>query len=477
MALNPFFLQGSRGEQSLVQDLINEQLKMYGIDVYYLPRNYIKVDNILNEVESSKFDDSFMIEAYLDNYEGYAPGSDLMTKFGLRLKNEVNLIISRERYEIFITPFMQKNNVNEDPDLLMRPREGDLIYFPLGKRLFEIKKVEFEKPFYQLGKNYVYELLCELYEYENEVIDTSIDEIDRVTEDEGYITTLEFVGTGSSARVTPIVGQGYVNTIYLDNDGYGYTSTPNVIIESPDLIGGNTAKAKAVMQTLGGVTSIKEILLNFCGAGYTVAPQIQIVGGGGSGAIATCGISTDLSITGVIGVSINDGGSGYTNSTASITISPPSQNVVGATTAIFEPIISNGVLVDINIKNPGIGYTSSITTSDPRITLSNPNDFEGTGSYVYNEIITGTTSGVKARVKSWNSVENKLEVYSISSNSSNINFYEGEIVVGSSSSASYRLKNYNNYNSEETNYDDNERIEIEADTILDFTESNPFGEY
>ena len=184
MALNPFFLQGSKGEQSLVQDLINEQLKIYGIDIYYLPRNYIKIDNILNEVESSKFDDSFMMEAYLDNYEGYAPGSDLMTKFGLRLKNEVNLIISRERYEIFITPFMQKNNINEDPDLLMRPREGDLVYFPLGKRLFEIKKVEFEKPFYQLGKNYVYELLCELYEYENAVIDTSIDEIDQVHQDE-----------------------------------------------------------------------------------------------------------------------------------------------------------------------------------------------------------------------------------------------------------------------------------------------------
>ena len=106
MALNPFFLQGSAREQYLIQDLINEQLKIYGIDVYYIPRKYIRTDNILKEVETSKFDDNFIIEAYLDNYEGYAPGSDLMTKFGLRLKNEINLIISQERFEEFITPFL-----------------------------------------------------------------------------------------------------------------------------------------------------------------------------------------------------------------------------------------------------------------------------------------------------------------------------------------------------------------------------------
>ena len=106
MTLNPFFLQGSAGEQFLVQDLINEHLKIYGIDVYYLPRKYLEIDDVLREVETSKFDDNFIIEAYLDNYEGYAPGSDLMTKFGLRLKNEIKLIISSERFEEFISPFL-----------------------------------------------------------------------------------------------------------------------------------------------------------------------------------------------------------------------------------------------------------------------------------------------------------------------------------------------------------------------------------
>ena len=107
MALNPFFLQGSSNEQFLVQDLINEQLKIYGIEVYYLPRKIFKTDNIIREIESSKFDDSFALEAYLNNYDGYAPDSDIMTKFGLRLKNEISLTISRERYEEYIAPFLE----------------------------------------------------------------------------------------------------------------------------------------------------------------------------------------------------------------------------------------------------------------------------------------------------------------------------------------------------------------------------------
>jgi len=102
MALNPFFLQGSQSEQFLVQDLINEQLRIYGVEVYYLPRKVFRTDDIIREVQSSKFDDSFLIEAYVNNYDGYAPDSDIMSKFGLRLKNEVSLTVSRERFEEFI---------------------------------------------------------------------------------------------------------------------------------------------------------------------------------------------------------------------------------------------------------------------------------------------------------------------------------------------------------------------------------------
>ena len=219
MARNPYFLQGSKQEQYLLQDLINEQLKIYGIDVYYIPRKIIGTETLSREVTMSKLDDNFIIEAYLDNYEGYAPGSDLMTKFGLRLKNEINLVISRERFEEFITPFLNGlqdgidggSITDEEILLTSRPKEGDLIYFPLGQRLFEIKRVEHEKPFYQLGKNYVYELQCELYEYENEDIDTSIEDIDNTVSDEGYITSLVLGGIGVTATATSTIDDGVVS--------------------------------------------------------------------------------------------------------------------------------------------------------------------------------------------------------------------------------------------------------------------------
>ena len=184
MALNPYFLQGSQAEQRLVQDLVNEQLKIYGVEVTYIPRKYVNQQSIIEEVQSSKFDDNFSIEAYVNTYEGYAGAGDVLTKFGMSLRDEVTLTISKERFEDFISPFM---SADEDIDLSSRPREGDLVFFPLGQRLFEIKFVEHEEPFYQLGSNYVYKLKCELFEYEDEVIDTSIEAIDTQVEDVGYI--------------------------------------------------------------------------------------------------------------------------------------------------------------------------------------------------------------------------------------------------------------------------------------------------
>ena len=191
-----------------------------------------------NSLMASMSDDSFLIEAYLNNVDGYAPDSDIMTKFGLRLKNEVNLTISRERFEEFIAPFLEgiSSGIREGQiteytfgDLITRPKEGDLIYFPLGERLFEIKRVvEHEKPFYQLGKLYTYDLSCELFEYENEFIDTSIAEVDNQLKDEGYITTIDLVGIGQTAQATVGVSSGRVTEIFLNNDGSGFTSAPTI---------------------------------------------------------------------------------------------------------------------------------------------------------------------------------------------------------------------------------------------------------
>ena len=173
--LNPFFLQGSKTEQGLVQDLINEQLKIYGIDVYYLPRQYITEKTVIKEVIQSEFNYAYPIEAYIDSYEGYGGQGTILSKFGIQELDDLNLIISRERYDTYI-----RELIKDLPDVKLssRPKEGDLIYFPLGNRIFEIKYVEHEKPFYQLKQNYVYELRCELFRYEDEVINTGIDFID-----------------------------------------------------------------------------------------------------------------------------------------------------------------------------------------------------------------------------------------------------------------------------------------------------------
>jgi hypothetical protein len=149
MALNPFFQQGARSEQNLVQDLINEQLRMYGVEIHYLPRKYMSEKTIIREVVQSTFNDSYPLEAYIDNFDGYADNPTLLSKFGIEQTNEVTLVISRERWETYIQPLL-KNESNVK--LTTRPKEGDLVYFPLGDRLFEIKYVEHEKPFYQLQK-------------------------------------------------------------------------------------------------------------------------------------------------------------------------------------------------------------------------------------------------------------------------------------------------------------------------------------
>jgi len=476
MSLNPFFLQGSPNEQYLVQDLINEQLKIYGVEVYYLPRKIFKTDNIIREIQSSKFDDVFMMEAYINNYDGYAPDSDIMTKFGLRLKNEISLTISREKYEEFIAPFLEgiSSGIREGliteydfADLITRPKEGDLIYFPLGERLFEIKRVESEKPFYQLGTNYVYELSCELYEYENELIDTAIEEVDNTVEDEGYITSLVLVGTAVTATATATVGTGAISKIFLNNDGSGYTSTPTVTFSDPPSgVGTVTATAIAITTSTANVQSILRLELTNGGSGYTTAPTITITGGGGTGAAATCAIGSSSVNT----ITLTNQGKGYSVPPL-VTIGGPATGISTATG--IASITSDGKVDSINIINPGVGYTVA-----PEVTIAGVSTV-GVGTFYYNEKITGQTTGVTAVVRDFrrdfdtSTIDPPINLR-VALNTGK--FGLGEVIVGSISSARYVVKSYNT-ESYDNPYDVNEEIETEADNILDFTESNPFGNY
>ena len=264
MALNPFFLNGSPSEQRLVQDLINEQLRMYGVEVLYVPRRFVRKETIIREVTTSKFGDNYAIEAYVSNYEGYSGAGDILTKFGMNLRDELTIIISKERFDDFISPFMANDTTGEF-EVVNRPREGDIVYFPLGKRIFEVKFVEHEQPFYQLGKTYVYELKCELFEYEDEIggwdeITQTTTEIDDVLENQGYIKSLQLFPSGNIPTLTPSLSIGYVRKIYLNNDGYDYTGTPTVAISSAPS-GGTNATAIALTKCRAGSCSVSEILI------------------------------------------------------------------------------------------------------------------------------------------------------------------------------------------------------------------------
>ena len=555
MALNPFFLQGSPGEQRLIQNLINEQLQIYGVEITYIPRKFVNKTSIIEEVQSSRFDDNFLLEAYVNTYEGYSGAGDIMTKFGVSLKDEVTLTISQERFTDFIAPFLD----SVDYELGSRPREGDLIFFPLGARLFEVKFVEHEQPFYQLGKNYVYQLQCELFEYEDEVIDTGVDAIDSEIEDQGFITTLNLVGSGATATASATLApaqSGFLNSLTILNDGSGYTSTPTVFIStSRNASIGVNASAVAITTERNGVFSIKELVLTNAGAGYTVAPDISIIGGGGSGAIATCGLTT--SGRGVISYTVTAEGSGYTTQ-PTVTIAGPSGAGTTATASVVIDV-GNAKVSSIRPNNPGLGYTVA-----PAVTIGDPNIITGRGNYFLNDLIVGQTSYTEALVKSWDADTKILKISNVGIGSTVNGFIPGEevriqigqdagtghrayqtifvpssdktttigisttvltgvnttgltvgaavsaidnviglgvtiigignsqitiadpsintgvtttsISIGTTSFVAYNVRQYQQEDIYDA-YSDNDEFELEADNIIDFAETNPFGTY
>ena len=471
--LNPYFQQGAKTEQNLLQDLINEQLKMYGVEVHYLPRKYVTENTVIREVIQSTFDDAYPIEAYVENVDGYGDNPTLLSKFGIQATNELNLIISKERWENYIQPLI-KNETNIK--LSTRPKEGDLVYFPLGDRLFEIKYVEHERPFYQLQKNYVYELRCELFRLDDELIDTGIDEIDDVlvggeltgeTEDgistlTGPSQTLTLVGTGVTATAVISLFNGGIQNFVVSNRGSNYSSLPRVAISSAPSTG-TTGIGTAVF--IGGIRvctdnlnpalkSVQQVDIINPGAGYTVPPSVQFIGGGGAGAAATAVINT-----GVVGLAtITNAGAGYTVN-PTITISGVS-TVSAAATAI---VSAAGTISAIHFTNSGAGYTVA-----PTITIANP-DLDSVGNFTFNEVVTGSVSGTTARVKKWDSTTNELEIYNVAGD-----FTVGEDIVGSTSGATHQLRLISTDPADD-GFADNITIETEADSILDFSEQNPFG--
>ena len=462
MALNPYFIQGTSGEQSLVQDLINEQLRMYGVEVYYLPRQYATTDNVIKEVIQSEFNYSYPIEAYVDNFDGYGDNTVMLSKFGIQAENELTVTISKERFENYISPLI-KNLPNVE--LSTRPKEGDLIYFPLGDRLFEIKFVEHEKPFYQLKKNYVYTLTCQLFRAEDEILDTGIEEIDDTFDTDFNLRTLTVVAAGSTATAyAGIITSGGVNQIIVTNRGERYLTAPTVAISSSPTAGGT---AVGIATLLSGLTNcdgtdigekVQGIYVTNPGRNYTDNPDIVILptgDDGGVGAAATTRISDN--VVGV--VTISSGGSGYTTA-PTVSFSSPG---IGTTASAIAVVSSGGTISHVYVTHAGAGYTVA-----PTITIGDPY-MAGTGTYIDNETVTGSSSGITAIVKTWNAVSGELVI----SNSTG-DFVMGENITGEESGAVYQLKVEQTDNTVDE-YPSNLEIENAADDILDFSESNPFG--
>ena len=236
MPRNVYFSQGATSEQRLYEDITIEALKIYGHDVFYIPRSIVNTDSIFNEDALSKFGAAYQIEMYVENTDGFGGEGDLLSKFGVEIRDSVNLIVSNRRWEQLVSRFQDPTEV--------RPQEGDLIFFPLVNGLFEINYVEDETPFYQLQNIPTFKLSCQQFEYNNQEIDTGVSEVDKFELNFATRTRLNLgsgsgtfaVGedatqTDSTTTITgevAVVGTNYIDVINQrasDNSNKGFVKT------------------------------------------------------------------------------------------------------------------------------------------------------------------------------------------------------------------------------------------------------------
>lgn len=176
---NLYFSDAVRSEQNLYEDIVIEALKMYGQDVYYLPRDLVGEDKIFGDDVLSRFNSSHKIEMYIENIEGFDGEGDLFTRFGVEIRDEATFVVARKRWTSQVA--RMDNEITG-----IRPFEGDLIYLPMTNKLFEIMHVEHEQPFYQLANLPVYKMRCVLFEYSDEDLDTGVEAIDQIERDYSY---------------------------------------------------------------------------------------------------------------------------------------------------------------------------------------------------------------------------------------------------------------------------------------------------
>lgn len=222
MATNMYFSQGSRSEQQLYEEIIIESLKIYGQDIYYLPRDIVNKDNILNEDASSRFNSSYKIEMYIENIEGFDGEGDLFTKFGVEIRDQATFIVAKKRWEQTVARY--DNEIQG-----VRPFEGDLLYIPFSKKLFQIMHVEHEQPFYQLKDLPTYKLRCELFEFSGEDFDTDIADIDGIERQYGYEYLLTLDSASGGFTLGETVNQTFSDGVVMSGEVSRWSDSDRIL--------------------------------------------------------------------------------------------------------------------------------------------------------------------------------------------------------------------------------------------------------
>ena len=257
MATNSFFTQGTTGEQDLVGSLVTEQIKMFGKNVYYIPRTLVDRDSVFEEDSLSAFNGAYLIEAYIEDATGFRGDGDMFSKFGVRISDQVTFIISRERFTAA---------VDDNAQLIVegRPNEGDLIHLPMANKTFEIQFVEHEIPFYQLGKVHVWGLRCELFEYSDEDFNTGVAEIDAVEVNFANAVTVNVADGGTGDFVAGEIVTGGSSNVTSEVKTWNSATRQLVVYNRsgmyaiPETLTGNTSGAawtSATYNTLNNMNS------------------------------------------------------------------------------------------------------------------------------------------------------------------------------------------------------------------------------
>ena len=233
---------GSAQEQKTIENLIVETIEIYGQDIYYVPRTIVNKDTVFGEDSDTKFESAKAIRAYVNNVEGWEGQGELLSKFGVRIEDKTTFIFSRDKF---------KEHVDDSTVLNVegRPNEGDLIWFPTTKHLFQIMFVEAEKPFYQLGKGYVWECQCELFEYSDEEIDTGITDLDNIETAFANAITVGLVAGGSGTFAAGETVTGGTSNVTAEVKSFDASTRTLIVINRsgtfsvPETITGGTSSA------------------------------------------------------------------------------------------------------------------------------------------------------------------------------------------------------------------------------------------